>query len=332
MKELQFVAARHADWAVWDEWLAGRSSKPRKSLPFTARELPHRYRELCHDLSLARDRDYSSPLIDRLHERVLRAQQWIYGATPRWRDTWLQFLVAGFPETVRREWRFVLPALLLFFVPLLLYIPAAHYWPESVYLVIPSSHAAQFEEMYSPDAPRLGRTRSDAGDDVAMLGAYIWNNLRLDFQCFAGGLLFGLGSLFYLVYNGLVIGATAGHLTRLGYIDTFWGFVAGHSGPELIGAVLAGAAGLRIGYALIAPGSATRLAALKRAAQVAIRILYGATAMTFAAAFIEAFWSPLPFVPPMLKYIVGGALWVLLIAYILLAGRRDPSPEMIDAA
>ena len=89
-----------------------------------------------------------------------------------------------------------------------------------------------------------------------MLAFYIYNNVRIDFQCFAGGLLFGVGSIFFLVYNGLHIGAVAGHLTRVGYGETFWGFVAGHSSFELLGAVLAGAAGLRIGYALVAPGRA----------------------------------------------------------------------------
>ena len=33
----------------------------------------------------------------------------------------------------------------------------------------------------------------------------------------------GLGSLFFLLFNGLVIGAVAGHLTQIGYIGTFWG-------------------------------------------------------------------------------------------------------------
>lgn len=320
MKELQFVETRRATWAAWDRWLAGAAARD-EHLPFAAMELPHCFRELCHDLSIARDRDYSSVLIDSLHKRVLLAQQRIYGAQPPLRRAWLSFLSAGFPALVRREWRFVIPALLLFFLPLVAYIPIAHYWPESVYLVVPTGHAAQMEEMYSSDAPRIGRLRREAGDDFRMLGFYIWNNVRIDFQCFAGGLLFGLGSVFYLVYNGLIIGATAGHLTRLGYIDTFWGFVAGHSGFELLGAALAGAAGLRMGYALIAPGKFSRATALTRSARIAIRVLCGAASMTLLAAFVEAFWSPLPTLPVGLKYAVGGTLWLLLLAYFVFAGR-----------
>lgn len=321
MKETQFVDGRRAEWAAWDGWLNGRAGAGEGGLPCAADALPHRFRELCQDLSLARDRDYSSPLVDELHERVLRAHQRIYGARSQLRNAWLRFFAADFPALVRREWRFVLPALLLFFIPLAAYIPAAHYWPESVYLVLPTEHAAQLEEMYAPDAPQVGRLRRDAGDNFRMLGAYIWNNVRLDFQCFAGGLLFGIGSVFYLLYNGLVIGATAGHLTRLGYAETFWSFVAGHSSPELVGAALAGAAGLRIGYALIAPGRLSRLASLRRSAKIATRVLCGAATMTLVAAFIEAFWSPSPWVSPSLKYAVGIGMWTLVCAYFLLAGH-----------
>lgn len=327
MKETQFIATREADWLRWDEWLA----RPRQGsgLPFAADDVPHRFRELCRDLSLARDRNYSSPLIDRLQQRVLRVQQRIYGAQPRQRLAWLRFFVAGFPALVRREWRFVITAAVLFLAPIGLYIAAAQQWPESVYLVLPAEAAVDMETMYSPDAPHIGRPRG-ASDDFMMLGAYIYNNVRIDFQCFAGGILFGVGSVFFLLYNGLFIGAVAGHLTRLGYGSTFWSFVAGHSSFELIGAILAGAAGLRVGYALVAPGALTRGAALRGAARVAVRLLYGAAAMTACAAFVEAFWSPQRALPNELKYAVGILLWIAWIAYFVLAGHG--TAEERDAA
>jgi uncharacterized membrane protein SpoIIM required for sporulation len=327
VKETQFIAAREPDWTRWDDWLARQRTDT--ALPFPAQEIPHRFRELCRDLSLARDRNYSSPLIDRLQQRVLRVQQRIYGAQPRQRQAWLRFFAAGFPALVRREWRFVVTAAVLFLVPLALYIAAAQRWPESVYLVLPAEAAVDMEAMYSPDAPHIGRPRG-ASDEFFMLGVYIYNNVRIDFQCFAGGILFGLGSVFFLLYNGLFIGAVAGHLTRLGYGSTFWSFVAGHSSFELIGAILAGAAGLRIGYALVAPGALTRGAALRAAARVAVRLLYGAAAMTACAAFVEAFWSPQRALPNELKYSVGIALWVAWILYFALAGLG--ATEERDAA
>ena len=60
----------------------------------------------------------------------------------------------------------------------------------------------------------------------------------------AAGLLFGLGSVLFLIFNGLIIGAICGHLTEIGYGQTFWSFVIGHGAFELTAIALAGAAGL----------------------------------------------------------------------------------------
>lgn len=328
MKETQFIVTREPDWTRWDAWL---DRKPGASeLPFAAEELAHRFRELCRDLSLARERNYSSPLVDRLQQRVLRVQQRIYGAQPRKRAAVLDFFLARFPALVRREWRFVAAAAVMMLAPIGLYVWAAQLWPESVYLVLSPDSAAQIEAMYGPDSVRPGRAR-DASDDVVMMAFYIYNNVRIDFQCFAGGLLFGVGSIFFLIYNGLHIGAIAGHLTRVGYGEAFWGFVAGHSSFELLGAVLAGAAGLRIGYALVAPGTRTRGDAMRAAARSAVYLLYGAAAMTGSAALVEAFWSPQRALPSALKYGVGIGLWAAWLLYFAFAGTAARADRERDA-
>ena len=146
-------------------------------------------------------------------------------------------------------------------------------------------------------------------------------NISRVFGPFAGGLLMGLGTLFYLVYNGLVIGATAGHLTALGYIETFWGFVSGHSAPELTAIMLSGAAGLMLGWALIAPGNRSRVRALQDAGAIAVKVIYGAALLFFLAAFVEAFWSSMSWIEPVIKYTVGIIFWIMLWAYLLFAGR-----------
>lgn len=321
MKELQFIAARRADWEAWDLWLAaGHRRVTGAGEPDPALEsLPRRFRALCQDLFLAESRHYSEPLRAELHRRVLAAHQRIYGAR-RPPGRWLRFLLNDLPALVRREWRFAATAALLFFLPLSAALAALQWFPDGVYFLLSPETVGEMETMYSPAAEHPGRSR-EAGDDVMMWGYYLANNVQIDFQCFAAGIVFGLGSVFFLVYNGLVIGAVAGHLTQLGYIDTFWGFVAGHSAPELTGVVLSGAAGLKLGLALAAPGRLGRAEALKRAALPAVQLLYGAAVLTFAAAFVEAFWSPLRGIPIGVKYAAGFAAWVLLLAYFGFAGR-----------
>jgi uncharacterized membrane protein SpoIIM required for sporulation len=154
-----------------------------------------------------------------------------------------------------------------------------------------------------------------------MWGFYIANNVRIDFQAFAGGIAFGLGhdllpALQRPVHRRHRRSPDADRLRA-----TFWGFVAGHSAFELTGAALSGAAGLKLGIALVAPGRRSRLAALKENSRVAVQLLYGAALLTFLAAFVEAFWSPLQGMPLTLKVGVGIVLWLLTGAYLLLAGR-----------
>jgi len=155
-----------------------------------------------------------------------------------------------------------------------------------------------------------------------MFGIYIRNNISVAFQCFAGGLFGGLGSLFFLAYNGVFSGALAGYLTERGLSSTFFSFVVTHSAFELTAAVLSGAAGLRIGHTLLAPGRFTRRHALVLATRDAAVIIYGVVGMLLVAAAIEAFWSSAPWVPHAVKYAVAAACWVSVLGYLTLQGRR----------
>jgi len=133
-------------------------------------------------------------------------------------------------------------------------------------------------------------------------------------------MLFGIGTLFFMLFNGVYIGTVAGHLTHLGFNDTFWGFVAGHSAFELTAIVISGAAGLKLAMALIAPGRKTRILALIDNGKIGIKIMYGAATLFIMAAFIEAFWSSMT-LDVGIKYAVAAGLWTLLIAYLCLVGR-----------
>jgi uncharacterized membrane protein SpoIIM required for sporulation len=155
-----------------------------------------------------------------------------------------------------------------------------------------------------------------------MFGYYIRNNIGVAFQCYAGGLFAGLGSLFYLAFNGAFAGALGGYLAGRGLSSTFFSFVATHSAFELTAIVMSGAAGLRIGHGLIAPGRQTRTASLVAAARESVTIVYGAAVLLLLAAAVEAFWSSARWVPLPLKFSVAAICWAGVIAYLTLTGRR----------
>jgi uncharacterized membrane protein SpoIIM required for sporulation len=313
MNQEEFVAQHAERWQAFENML--KVGTPASDLS----ELPRRYREICHHLALARDRHYSSALMERLESLALAGHQALYGAHEG-QGGIRAFLFGGFPALVRKQWRYVLVSAALLYLPLAACLVSIQYFPDFAHVIVRSEQLAEIQQMYSPAAKRLGAQRG-AQTDVAMFGFYIYNNVRIDFQCFAGGLLFGVGAIFFLLFNGIFIGTVAGHLTHVGYVETFWSFVAGHSAFELTGAVLSGAAGLMLGMALIAPGRLGRFASVKSRLPDIMGLVYGAALLTFLAAFIEAFWSSSRVPPATVKYIMGGVMWSLTLAYFAWLGR-----------
>jgi uncharacterized membrane protein SpoIIM required for sporulation len=149
----------------------------------------------------------------------------------------------------------------------------------------------------------------------------VQHNVGIALQCFARGLLLGVGTIHTLLFNGLTIGAVAGYVLAMGHSEKFLSFVVSHGSFELTAIAIAGAGGLVLGDALVHPGQRTRLEALRVRGLDAVQLAGGAAAMLVIAALIEAFWSPAP-IPAMWKYSVGSALWMLVAVYLTLAGRQ----------
>ncbi|MGV6809414.1 MAG: stage II sporulation protein M [bacterium] len=324
MKQDAFIKKYQANWDQFAAWLdyqaASKAQKAKLTQP--AIDMPKTYRQICHHLSLAQTRLYSPHLIERLNHLVIRGHQALYQSRPPVLQHIIFFLVAGFPQLVRQHWRLLSLSAALFYIPFVALIITAQINPDIVHSVLSPQQIVSLESMYNPELnERVGRER-EADSDVYMFGFYIRNNTGIGFQTFAGGLLFGAGTVFTLLFNGVFLGAAAGHLTQLGYIETFWGFVSGHSAMELTAIIIAGTSGLKIAAALIAPRRKTRSRALLDNSKIAVKLIYGAALMFIFAAFIEAFWSSLAMIPVIIKYIVGLSFWVLVISYFSFAGRQ----------
>jgi uncharacterized membrane protein SpoIIM required for sporulation len=321
MKQQPFEEHHEPFWQAFAERLdlleQGRD-KADAALPNEA--FPAAYRRLCQQLAIARERQYSSLLIDRLNQLALRAYQQLYRTRPDRLTTLLSFIAIDFPRLVRREARLFWLCCSVLLLSLLGMGYAVYTSPELVYSLLAPETVAKFEHWYQPEQhPAQDRP---AASDVQMLGYYIYNNISISFRTFAAGMLCGIGTLFILVCNGLFMGAVGGYLTARGYVDTFYPFVVGHSAFELTGIVLAGVAGLKLGLALLAPGRYTRVQALRQAAATSVQLIYGVIVLLLVAAVLEAFWSSNHALPITVKLTVGGFCWLVVMLYLLLAGRH----------
>jgi uncharacterized membrane protein SpoIIM required for sporulation len=325
MSPIQFEQLYQSEWDELEHALQALRKRERKpnngAKPLAGERIAELYRRACEHLALARARAYPAHIVERLDQLTIDAHQVIYQRRELGLQRLRRLFAVEFPRAVRAHALYVWIAAAVFGLPTLIIGVLVYYRPELILSVVSPEMAAQFEEMYAETADSIGRYRT-ADSDWAMFGFYIRNNIGVAFQCFASGLFAGVGSLFFLALNGAYGGAIGGYLTERGLSSTFYSFVATHASFELTAIVLAGAAGLRIGHSMLAPGRLTRTQALVLSAREAIVIVYGVTAMLLIAAGIEAFWSSASTVPHTIKYGVAAFCWILVLAYLTLQGRR----------
>ncbi len=149
------------------------------------------------------------------------------------------------------------------------------------------------------------------------------NNISVCFLSFALGITFGLGTIYLMAFNGLMLGALAGLCYTNGLGIPFWSFVLPHGVIELTAIFISGGAGLLLGTALWVPGDLSRKEALTQRGRQAGLLVIGCVPLLIVAGIIEGFFSPAPF-PAALKFVVAVILFLLLLLYLL-------SPRLIKA-
>jgi len=325
MNRGQYLASRQAAWEEFEKLLKAASKRGWKPVDAEqARRFSELYREVCHDLSLVQSRGWGQRLTRYLNGLVTRGHNSFYSTNPFPWQAIGRFLGGGFPRVFRRNMRYFIAGALLFFVPLLATAVVIHRDPSLALRVLPQEQLKLMQEMY----PKVeaGETASfrGGGEQIdarnIMAGWYVRHNTGIAFDCFGRGIAFGIGTIYTLLFNGIVIGATFGYLMGTGHGHRLLLFASSHGSFELVAIAVAGGAGLMMGDALLRPGQRTRLESLLHRALEAIQIALGAGVMLFVAALIEAYWSPSD-IPDAVKLTGAALLWLFVIAYLATAGR-----------
>jgi uncharacterized membrane protein SpoIIM required for sporulation len=287
-------------------------------------ELPEAFREVSHDLSVAQHRMSPQRTVQRLNELVIRGYRVLERRTAGGMDSFFTMLFVTFPQLVRAEWRLVAWCSAVTYLPFLLLLFLTPHYPEWAMALLGPDTMEEAERVFGEGADVISELRGEFSSDFHMFCYYIWNNVSIDFRCFASGLAGGVGALLLLIFNGVHLGAFAGYIWYAGDPSNFWLWVCGHGPMEMTGMVLSGVAGVRLGLSVLKPGRMLRREALVLAGRRALPMIVGAAMMTCLAAVIEGFWSPQPF-SPLIKHTFGAIQWLILIVFFLLAGRKAAS-------
>ncbi len=287
------LAARQGPrWAQFDA-LAVRAAEGGLD-SFRAEELPDfaaRYREVAADL--ARARTYRAPpaLLARLERLVAAGHNALYrDERSSGRQVW-RFVMEECPAAIISARRTVLLAIVLFTAPAAGSYLLLRERPALADELLPQTMLDRAAAGADRQRQGLGYYVADADDRGAMASQLMTNNITVAFNCFAGGIFAGVGSLLVLAYNGLALGAVSGHFANLGLLGYLWTFVIGHGVLELFAICVSGAAGFLLGRALIAPGDYSRADALVLSGRLAMRLVGAVIVLLILAGLIEGFIS-----------------------------------------
>jgi uncharacterized membrane protein SpoIIM required for sporulation len=328
MRVADRLAKREASWReldlLLDRLTENKLGRARAEQVIRLGEL---YRAACTDLMLAEAHDLPRDTVEYLHALVGRAHNTVYRARGFRFNDWSEMLFGTVPRQLRSDPALRISALVFYGAFLLCALLAAGR-PGFAGKVVGEAAIEQIDQMYAVPvgvASKEGFGRSDS----MMAGYYIKHNTTIGLQCFAWGLFFGLGSLYELSTNAVMLGAMFGHMATSPNAGNFYTFVTAHGPFELTAIVFSGAAGLRLGYGLIDTKGQSRLASLQREARRSLPIVGVAVVLFVFAAFIEGFVSASP-MPYSNKAMIAILSTGLLAAYLIFGGRR-PAPVAVES-
>ncbi|MGB9177869.1 MAG: stage II sporulation protein M [Pyrinomonadaceae bacterium] len=320
MSSNRFINERKNAWQRLEDLLTllDRSSLRRLHRE-EVRELGRIYRRTASDLAIARAESRDPRLINYLNSLVIRAHGRIYQADAQGGRRIRNFFARDFPRTFRRTWRYTFVAFAVFTV--FTAIGFAGTWRDAEFSEF-AGVSPFFREVIIAQHVHWWEGLNKANQVGA--SGILTNNIQVTFNAFALGAMFGIGTLFYMAFNGASIGAVLALVYREHYGNALVTFMAGHGVIELSCIFIAGGAGLLIGSALLVPGDLSRADALKTRGMEAIRLIIGCVPLLTIAGIIEGFISPAP-INPAIKFGIAALTGIALYSYLLLAGHAEPA-------
>lgn len=263
------------------------------------------YQRAAANLAEVRTRYHDPRLTQYLNGIVARAHGAIYSVRPRTIGGFVRLFGSRYRDALRRARPCVIVAAAVLFGVAAL-----------TQLWVAGSREAQAGLLPPVAQEALRRAAGEPAFDLpsATVSTFILvNNVQVAFLAFALGVGLGIGTLYVLVQNAVLLGALAGAYQSVGRSGDFWSLVLPHGLLELTAISIAAGAGLWMGWSLIDPGDRRRAEALAVASRDAVTVLVGVIPAFVVAAFIEGFITPSP-VPGPVKIGLGAAV---AAAYVL---------------
>lgn len=315
MISTNWIEKRKPYWQRLETLVAGGSAGVKSLDHSELQELSLLYRQTAADLAAIRQDPSSVHFARYLNQLMARAHNIIYAGHRASPWAILLFFRDAYPRIFRQHIRFVAVALGIFVVGGLVGVALTLQDSDFEYQVLGSAmvHKIQRHEMWTD---RILSVKPQASSGI------MTNNMSVSFTMYAGGIAAGIGTLYLVFFNGLLMGVIATACSFAGMSLGLWSFVAPHGALELPAIFIAGGAGFRIAHGLLFPGTLPRRDSLAIAGRGATSLILGTVPILIIAGTIEAFVSPTG-LPVPLKFAMSGALLVLLNVYLFGSGKTE---------
>ncbi|MDR3206724.1 MAG: stage II sporulation protein M [Oscillospiraceae bacterium] len=313
MTQEQFIRENTPAWQALERLTKGRGHPS----DFHTLDRLHRlYRVAAGHLSYARSHFPDAPVCHDLNTLVTAAHHRLYVRQSGGLHAFTRMLTQNLPLSVRREWPYLLTAVGVFIAFGLYAYLFTWFDPGAARAFLPAEY--------------LSATGEGAGawDGVLMSSLIMVNNLQVAVLAFGLGLTLGLGTLYVVAQNAMLLGALAAHVAAQGNGLTFWSLILPHGVWELFAICLSAAAGLRLGFALLRPGSRSRKDALTAAGKAALPMMGLVAVLLVLAGLVEGFFTPADLAPEA-KLLFAAVTFVLLLAYLSLCGRKNAADHRL---
>jgi len=312
LKSQRFRQAREADWRRLER-LMDKAEKGSASKLSNAEilDVPVLYRSTLSALSVARETSLDQGLTEYLETLTARAYFFVYGSRATLQDRVGSFFRQDWPASVRGLWRETLLSAGLMLLGAVLAGWLVAHDPEWFYAFVPSDLAGGRDPTASTEMLRETLVGAEDSTGLSAFAAFLFtHNAQVALLAFALGFAFCLPTALLVLYNGATIGAFFALFAGRGLGFELGGWLLIHGVTELFAVVLAGAAGLRIGWSVVFPGRKSRLDAAADAGRTAGVAMGGVVVMLMLAGLLEGFGRQL-IVEPWARY--GVALFTALL-------------------
>ncbi|WP_425981583.1 stage II sporulation protein M [Brevundimonas sp. TWP1-2-1b1] len=312
LKSQRFRQAREEDWRRLER-LMDKAEKGSASKLTDAEILavPVLYRSTLSALSVARETSLDQGLIDYLETLSARAYFFVYGSRATIQDRLVAFFRTDWPAAVRGLWRETLISATLMLLGALVGGWLVMHEPEWFYAFVPADLSGGRDPAASTETLRATLDGADDAQGLSAFAAYLFtHNAQVALLAFALGFALCLPTGLLILYNGATLGAFFALFASRGLGFELGGWLLIHGVTELFAVILAGAAGLRIGWAVAFPGQRRRMDAAVEAGRTAAIAMGGVVVMLMFAGLLEGFGRQL-IVDTGLRYAVAAATAVI---------------------